>query len=303
MKKFTRIFTAILLVAILICGTGGSPQAEDETGTLRAIVTIPPQAFMVEEIAGDRLKVNSLVPEDGSPHTASITPGKLKRIRNADVYFRVGTPIGFEVNNISVFKEENPDLQIVKTSRSIELKSLDEHYGAGGEEAKKGEKAVDNHIWLSPANLKQMARNVCSGLVELDPSSSEVYKENLTELIDGITAVQEELNGLLDKYEGRSFLVYHPAWGYFGDEFNLHQVAIEEGEDEPGPRKIREIANFAKEEGISRVITSSQFNPSTAKMVANEFGGSVSIVNSMAKEILEELLKLGREIAAGYDRS
>ncbi|MBS3766012.1 zinc ABC transporter substrate-binding protein [Candidatus Bipolaricaulota bacterium] len=303
MKQFARILTTVLILAILIGGTGGSPLADEKPVPHKAIVTIPPQAFLVEEIAGDRFEVSSLVPEDGTPHSASITPEKLRSVRETDVYFRVGTPISFEVNNLSVFKEENQDLSVVKTSQGVELKALDEHYGAESKGNETQNRAVDNHIWLSPSNLKQMAENVYEGIVEIDPVAKDYYKENKNKLIDSISAAQEKLSELLGEYEGRSFVVYHPAWGYFGDEFKLRQVAIQEGKDEPGPRRIREIANFAEEQGINRIITSSQFNPSTSKMVAKEFGGKVSMVNSMEKEILGELIRLGKEISVGYDKS
>lgn len=303
MIKLARIFTTTLLVAILIVGTGGSPLAGEKSKAYQAIVTIPPQAFLVEEITGDRFAVSSLVPEDGSPHSASITPEKLRTVRQADVYFRVGTPISFETNNLSVFKEENPDLKVVNTSQGVKLKSLDEHYGTEDKGNESQDKAVDNHIWLSPSNLKQMAENVYEGVVEVNPSASDHYEENKNELIDRISATQEKLNELLAKYEGRSFIVYHPSWGYFGDEFKLRQVAIQEGKDKPGPGRIREIANFAEDQGIIRIITSSQFNPSTSEMVATEFNGSVSMVNSMEEEILDELIKLGKEVSNGYDQS
>lgn len=305
MKKQAYVFFIGIIFTILIIGANPGVDVAVNADQLEALVTIPPQAFLIQEIAGDRFGVSPLVPEDGSPHSTSITPQKMKIVREADIYFRVGTPIGFEVNNLKVFREENPDMPVKNTSKGVTLKSLDEHYGKPdyGDYKDPGDKAIDNHIWLSPANLKQMARNVCDGLKETDPSSVDYYQKNLENLLERISDVQEEVSSLLVEYQGRSFLVYHPAWGYWGDEFMLQQVAIQEGGNKPGPQKIQEITNFAQEHGIGTIIASAQFSPSTAKMVADNFGGKVASINPMEKEILEEITKLAKEIAGGYSGS
>jgi len=303
-EKKVIIFVGFLLSVLILAGSPGV-SVEGDTDQLKALVTIPPQSFLVEEIAGNRFEVNSLVAEDGSPHSASMTPRKMKTVREADIYFRVGTPIGFEVNNLKVFRQENADMSIQNTSRGIVLKSLGEHYGKPnyGDTRDPGDKAIDNHVWLSPANLKDMARNVYDGLKEIDPSGKNYYEKNLDNLLKKISGIQSEAEKLLENFEGRSFLAYHPAWGYFGDEFKLQQVAIQEGGDKPGPKKIQEIAKFAQEHDIETIIASAQFSPSTAKMVAGSFGGRVASINPMEKEILEEIVELAKQISQGYSNS
>jgi zinc transport system substrate-binding protein len=304
-KKQVYTFFVGIILLVLIIGVNPGADVRGNADQMAALVTIPPQAFLVKEIAGDRFGVNALVSEDGSPHSASMTPQKMKTVREADIYFRVGTPIGFEVNNLKVFRQENADMPIKNTSKGIVLKSLDEHYGKPdyGNSSDPGDKAIDNHIWLSPANLKQMARNVYDGLKETDPSGKDFYEKNLNGLLEKISGIQTKAEKLLKDFEGRSFLAYHPAWGYLGDEFKIKQVTIQEGGDKPGPQKIQEIAKFAQEHGIETIIASAQFSPSTAKMVADSFGGRVASINPMEKEILEEIVELAKEIALGYSNS
>ncbi len=302
MRKFASLLLIPLFVSILLTPPGivfGASAAR-----LNVIVTIPPQAFLVKSIAGKRTNVTSMVPEDGSPHTSSLTPEKIKKIRKADIYFRVGTPLPFEENNLPVFREENPDLIVVNTSRGMNLKSLDEHYGESAADHGNGNnKAIDNHVWLSPPNLKVMAKNVFNSLSELDPSSEQYYDKNLEELLKQISEIDNRLSRILGDFTGRNFLVYHPAWGYFGDEFKLHQVAVQEKGDKPGPMRVREIASFAKEHGLHKIIASSQFSPSTARMVARTFGGSVATINPLKRDILNELVRLAKEITEGYGSS
>lgn len=300
-EKKVILFFGLLLAVLTVSGYPGF-EIESSANQMEALVTIPPQAFLVGEIAGNRFEVNSLVAEDGSPHSTSMTPKKMRKVRGADIYFRVGTPVSFEVNNLKVFRGENPDMPITDTSKGIVLKALDEHYGKPnyGDSSDSGDKAIDIHIWLSPANLKEMARNIYDGLKETDPSGKDYYEKNLEDLLEKISGVQGEVEKFLEDFEGRRFLAYHPAWGYLGDEFKLQQVAIQEGGDKPGPQKIQEITKFAREHGIETIIASAQFSPSTAKMVADSFGGKVVSINPMEKEILEEIVELAKGIARGY---
>jgi len=84
-------------------------------------------------------------------------------------------------------------------------------------------------FWLSPENLCIMAENVARGLSAIDPANADAYsarKEAYIAKIDACTdAIRRNLTGL----EGRAFLVFHPAFGYFARDFGLVQVAVEEG--------------------------------------------------------------------------
>jgi len=303
-RKLVSFLILIFLFSLLLPSISSEISLRASTDRLNVIVTIPPQAFLVESIAGKRAEVTSMVPEDGSPHSSSLTPGELKNIRKAEVYFRVGTPLPFEENNLPVFREENQKMIVIDTSQSVELKALDEHYGEPAANGSGGEtKAVDNHIWLSPANLKKMAENVFQGLSRLDPSGKKYYEKKYNSLLEKISTARHELEMILGGFAGRSFIVYHPAWGYFGDEFKLHQVAVQERGDKPGPGRVREIAVFARDRGIRTIIASAQFSPSTAQMVASTFGGSVAEINPLERNILDELLELAQAISNGYRES
>ncbi|MBS3813178.1 zinc ABC transporter substrate-binding protein [Candidatus Bipolaricaulota bacterium] len=269
---------------------------------ISAIVTVPPQEYLVSSIGGEKVEVTTMVPEDGSPHSSSLTPGEMMKVRESQVYFKVGTPLSFELNNASVFKKENPNMKVVNTSEGIDLKTLSEHYGHehSGRAESSGEKSVDPHVWLSPDNLEIMAENIYSALACMDPGAGGYFEDNLNDLKEKINQVEGEIEGLIGDHEGEHFIVYHPAWGYFGDGFNLIQVAVEEGGKEPGPGKIRDIANFAQNHGIKILIASSQFDPSMARMVAKTFRGEVAVVNPLSRDILSELVVLAEKIVSGY---
>lgn len=303
MKSKYLLLALLLVFAVFLGRIGVSGNTVEQVNKLKIIATLPPQGFIVEEVGGKFVEVTTMVPPDGSPHSSSLTPAKLRKVRKSDIYFKVGTPLPFEVNNISIFKSENPDMTFVDTSRGVELKAINEHYGGNLSSQKtKDEKAPDPHIWLAPSNLKKMAENVYRVLATKVQDKKSYFRSNLESLYERVDETTAKISEILDKEKGRSFLVYHPAWGYFGDQFNLKQVAVEEKGNKPGPQKVREIAEFARKQGIATIITSSQFDPSTAKMVANTFRGSVSMVNPLSGDILDEMIRLANQIQSGYSR-
>ncbi len=81
-------------------------------------------------------------------------------------------------------------------------------------------------------------------------------------------------------------MVFHPAWGYFADEFDLVQVPIEIAGSEPSPREMALLMDHAGEEGIGVVFVSPQFSTSSAETIAQELGASVVVIDPLAADWL-----------------
>jgi len=74
----------------------------------------------------------------------------------------------------------------------------------------------------------------------LDPANRELYATNSQRYIGQIEAADREARELLSPLANRTFIVYHPAFGYFADDYNLTMVALEEEGKEADPRRMRE---------------------------------------------------------------
>jgi len=159
---------------------------------------------------------------------------------------------------------------------------------------------TDPHIWTSPVNFKKMAEIIYNGLVEIDPDHQEMYFENYQNYISQLDSLHEHISDMLEAYEGRSFMVYHPAWGYFGDTYKLKQIAIEEGGKQPGPAGIAAIIEQAKNEHISIIFVSPQFDTSSAEIIAEQIEGEVAFANPLMTDYIETLNSLAESLVRGY---
>jgi zinc transport system substrate-binding protein len=315
-----------LLNAALIASVVWTAQAEEK---LNVAVSIEPQAFLVEQIGGSRAHVTVMIPPGASPHTYEPTPGQLRALSKADLYIEVGSGIEFEEQWMNKLSDLNRDMRVVQSAAGIELllmsdhsrdgkihepgqhdshheehesdeeHHLDEHHhkehGAHDDHHHKG---TDPHVWLAPSNSAVMAANIRDALIEADPAGASLYERNAEELISELYALKADVTAMLSGLENRTFIVFHPAWGYFAKEFGLEQVAVEQMGSEPSPRQLAGLIDHARETGSRVVFASPQFSTRSARTIAREIGGSVELIDPLSRDYINNLRRAAEAFAA-----
>ncbi len=275
-------------------------QDPGDDSRLHVTVTILPQSEIAREIGGERVCVTVIVPPGVEPHTYEPGAGQILEISRSDIYFRLGPGLlPFEDNLVERLRELNPDLLIVSTSDGIELI----HGEEGMEEDESGDPGhggTDPHIWLSPSNLRIMAKNTGEGLRLADPLHREEYSERETAYLAKIDATDTKIRGILSGLDTRSFMVFHPAWGYFAREYGLSQVAVEEGGREAGIRHLSTLVAFARENGIKIIFADPQHSTRESSVVAGEIDGMVVVLDPLSPGTLQNLEDAASHIARSY---
>ena len=91
-KQLKDMRTLFLLSACLLMAacTGRSSQASNDDEAKPVItVTLEPQRYFTEAIAGDKFKVVSMVPKGSSPETYDPVPQQLVSLGDSKAYFRI----------------------------------------------------------------------------------------------------------------------------------------------------------------------------------------------------------------------
>ena len=86
MKHIPLLLIIVLLVS---CNMGKSEKSQDNEKPVIA-VTIEPQRYFTEAIAGDKFDVISIVPKGSSPETYDPTPQQLVSLGDSKAYLRIG---------------------------------------------------------------------------------------------------------------------------------------------------------------------------------------------------------------------
>ena len=156
----------------------------------------------------------------------------------------------------------------------------------------------DPHTWVSPSNVKIMAKNIYDALVEVDPSNKDYFEKNYTNFIEEINQTDKKIRNILSVLpENSKFMVFHPSWGYFAKEYNLTQLAIEVEGKEPKPKVLQKIIDEAKKQNVKAIFTQSEFSDKSAKTIANQLNIKVLKETPLAKDWSENLIKMANTIA------
>ena len=270
----------------------------------RVCVSIPPQAYFVKKIAGDKADVTVLIPPGASPATYSPKPSQLKAIRNASIYFTIGVP--FEKNWLDRFKSINPSLKIVDMTRNITKMPMSHGLEAHEHETKEHDThashvhtGLDPHVWLSPPLVTKMAEVIKETFVKEDPKNSAFYEKNYERFLHEIERLQQQIAAKLSNVKQKSFIVFHPSFGYFAKAFGLHQIAIEKEGKEPSLRYMKRIIDFAREHGIKTIFVEPQFSQKSARYIARAIGGKVVSIDPLAYDWEKNMA----EIAESFEKA
>jgi zinc transport system substrate-binding protein len=260
------------------------------------VVSIAPQQYFVERVGGEHVQVTVMVPPGAEPHTIEPKPNQLKALSQAKVYFPIG--IEFEQAWMDKFRAANPRMQIVDTTVGIERLPLtseeqaEEHSASSPHPAPQGQSQaahLDPHIWLSPRLVKIQAQTIAQALMQLDPQHQGDYQANLQRFLADLDALDARIRKTLAGATVRQFIVFHPAWGYFARDYQLEQIPIEVGGQEPSAAELADLIRRAQQAKMKVVFAEPQFSQQAARTIAQEIGGEVLLINDLSPDWLNNL--------------
>lgn len=235
------------------------------------LVSVAPDKFFVEKVAGDTVIVNLMVPAGSSSHTFEPTPKQMLSASHADLWFQIGE--GFEPRASQALKRFKPDLKLIDLRQGLNLIVC--HEGDEGYcKCCHGvhDSAVDPHFWLSAREAKIQAVTIADALSERYPEHAELYKKRLAAFHQELDALDREISAILKPLKKRVIMVSHPAYAYFCRDYQLKQLSIEfEGKD-PTPSQLTKILKQAKEYKIRTIYIQMQYNNKGARLIAKEIG-------------------------------
>jgi zinc transport system substrate-binding protein len=309
MIKHKPIYHPHLLIAILTvlmltlsaCQPATAPQHGDEDRSL-VTVSILPQAYFVARIGGDAVSVNVMVGPGEEPHTYEPKPDQMRALSDSQLFFTIGTE--YEAAWLPRFRDVNPKMTIVDSATGIQRlpDQHDDHHEdqeahPDESEVASDEQGLDPHVWLSPANGKIIAQNILNALVTHMPEREAYFQMNYDSLINDIDQLDGSITALLADLDQRAFMVFHPAWGYFANQYNLEQIPVQIGGQEPSASEMADLIAIAQSEQIRVIFIQPTFNTANAAAIAQEINAEIAVVDPLADDWLENLERVAAAFA------
>lgn len=288
MKHIPLLLIIVLLVS---CNMGKAGKSQDNEKPVIA-VTIEPQRYFTEAIAGDKFDVISIVPKGSSPETYDPTPQQLVSLGDSKAYLRIGY-IGFEQVWMDRLIDNTPHIQIFDTSKDIDL-ILGEAHDHGDHQHAGG---VEPHIWNSTNNALIIARNTYKALCQLDKENEAYYLNRYDSLCQRIMHTDSIIRETLQQPgTAQSFMIYHPALSYFARDYGLQQISIEEGGKEPSPAHLKDLVDLCRQEDVRIIFIQPEFDRRNAEIIARETGTGIVPINPLSYNWEAEMLAVAQAL-------
>lgn len=269
------------------------PLAARESDRLPVAASILPLANFCEQLGGERVRVQVLIPPGASPHVFEPAPSAVQAALQAKVFVYVGS--GLEPWAERFLKAQpSPHRQVVEAVEGVELLQGKPH---GNQEA--GSKDVhprhshfshnhvhfrgNPHVWLDPVLVQDLCRRITQALIKAAPEHRQYFESRLKNYLKELEALHQEISRTVAGFRIREFVSFHPAFSYFAKRYGLREVGVIAGAPgrEPSPGHLQDLVTALKKYQVRAVFAEPQFSPRVAEVIAREAGVKVLLLDPL----------------------
>ncbi len=159
--------------------------------------------------------------------------------------------------------------------------------------------AHDPHAWLSPNIAKVWLNVIAAKMSEADPQNAKIYFSNAKTAIENLDNLIVEVKTILDPIKDKKFVVFHDAYQYFENDFDISASgAISLGDaSDPSPARLAKVRKRVVNEGIECVLAEPQYKKGLVKAVIEETNSNTTVIDPLGvklkpgPELYEQLIR------------
>ncbi|PIE83623.1 MAG: zinc ABC transporter substrate-binding protein [Candidatus Contendobacter odensis] len=162
-----------------------------------------------------------------------------------------------------------------------------DHEGGHEQDAHAHRPDTDPHIWLDPLNAIAITRQIISVLSEIDPGHKNQYEQNGARLIQRLESLHKQLVTQLVPVQQKSYIIFHDAYQYFEQRYNLNAAGsvVLNPEQQPSVRRVKEIRNRIQRLKVHCVFSEPQFKPHLVKTVIADSGANTGVLDPLGASL------------------
>ena len=273
---------ALLGVVLFLAACGGAPASSQEVvpetvpgddGSLRVVSTVSPITSIVENIGGDRIRLEGIVPEGVNSHTFEPSFSLATTLANADVFFLNG--LFLEQPSLELAQANLKEGASIVSLGDQSISREDWQFDFSFPEA---EGHPNPHLWPDPILALRYAEIVRDHLSERDPENADYYSANYDAFRSRIDQLDEAIKIMVVTVpeSNRKLLTYHDSWAYFARRYGMTVIGAVQPSDfsEPSVGEVMGLIDQIKEEQIPAVFGSEDFPSDVMELIATESGAT-----------------------------
>ena len=259
------------------------------------LTTFTVLADLARNVAGDRLKVRSIVKPGSEIHGYQPTPSDIEQASSADLIIENG--LGLELW-ARKFTASAGNIPTITLSDGMEPLLIAEDAYAG---------KPNPHAWMSPQRTMAYVDQLEQAFVQLDPAGADQFKANAVAYKQSLQRLDQELRSSLETIptERRVLVSCEGAFTYLASDYGLEEAYLwpVNAESQVTPKRMARLIKTVRDRRIPAVFCESTVSDKAQKQVAAESGarfGGTFYVDSLSKADgpAPTLLKLQRHNVA-----
>jgi ABC-type Zn uptake system ZnuABC Zn-binding protein ZnuA len=233
-------------------------------------------ADIAQNVAGDRLKMEALVPIGVDPHSFEPAPADIRSVAESQVLIVNGA--GFESFLEKLLQNAGGQRMVVEASAGLAPRTSREAEHAGETDHAH---ETDPHFWLDPLYVIKYVEKIRDGLSEADPAGKDVYARNAEAYIGKLRDLDGWIRGQVQEVpEAKRLLVTnHESFGYFADRYGFRIVgtvipSVSTGAS-PSAQQLAQLVDHLRATGAPAIFLETGANLQLARQLSEEVGINV----------------------------
>ncbi|HAT56919.1 MAG TPA: ABC transporter substrate-binding protein, partial [Veillonellaceae bacterium] len=278
LKKFL-LFLCLAAGIGLLTGCGkeaASSSASSASNQIPVTVSFQGMKLIAEAVGGDKISVDTVIPDGTEPHDFELKGDDIKHIAEARVFIYNG--LGMEPwAQKAVQAAGNSNLIVVEASKDVnpimneDAQEVKEHG------------AYDPHAWLSVKSADTEAAHIRDALIQADPQNKEYFQQRYETFHNQLNALYKEYAPQFQAAPRKDVVTGHAAFAYLCRDFGLRQESVEDAfaSGEPSAQKLAELVEYCKKNDVKTIYSESMVSPAVSHTLGDETGARVQVLYTM----------------------
>lgn len=263
--------------SVLVLAACGGPAGGEGDGRPVVLTTFTVLADIASNVAGDKLRVESITKAGAEIHGYEPTPDDIKKAAKADLILDNGLNLESWFSQF-VSEVDAPHKVVSEGVQPIDI----------AEDSYQGK--PNPHAWMSPKNVVIYVDNMVKAFSELAPGDAAVFKANGDAYQRKLQEVQNEMTGALSglPQNERALVTCEGAFSYLARDAGLAERYIwaVNAEQQATPQQITRAIEFVKQNKVPAVFCESTVSDAPMRQVVSATGaafGGVLYVDSLSE--------------------
>lgn len=263
----------------------------------RVVASIAPVGSLAAAVMRGVAEPTVLLPAGASPHAYALRPSDARALASADLVLWIGEAMeGFLEEPLATLARPDAAVELMETAgltlyptRAGGIWGAHHDHGrtqgaADSHDHDHGK--IDAHLWLDPGNAAILIDRIADILATRDPERAATYRANAASARKSLDVLDSELAATFAEVGDRPYVVFHDAYQYLEQRYNLFPIgAVTVGPERgPGAQRLSSLRDEIASRGATCAFREPQFTPRVLESLAADTKIRIGVLDPLGAD-------------------